>query len=33
MHDTLAFALVSCLWAVQRLADAESRFGRGTIDV
>ncbi len=33
MHDTLAIALVSCLWAAQRLADAESRFGPGTIDV
>ncbi len=33
MHDTLAFALVGCLWVAQRPADAESRFSRGTVDV
>ncbi len=33
MHDTLAFALASCLWAEQRLVDTDSRFSRGTVDV
>lgn len=33
MHDTLAFALVRCPQAPLWLADADSRFSRGIVDV